>query len=728
MKHYTLNEICRIATSVRGSLRKEAALSFAAMLAVIAVGAPSWPEPTRNMKPWVYNWWMGSAVDEAGLEHQSRELSEKGFGGFHVIPIYGAKGCEAEWRSYLSPGWMEAFAMAKRIDARHGLGIDHTMGSGWCFGGPWLTKSKGCMKLVRGADGLLALQPTGQKVKRAGPGGQGLMMNPLSPCAMDAFLEKFEVFDNPGAALPEHFYHDSYEYYGAAWSDELPGVFKARRGYDLMEKWDAFSGKGSPDEVARVKCDYRATLDDLIVEEVFPKWVAWCHARGVKTRNEAHGSPANWLDFYAIADIPETEMFGKDCRDILISKFASSASHVTRKPLVAAESCTWISEHFTETLAEIKVLVDRLFLSGVNHMFYHGCCYSPVDAPWPGWCFYASLEMNPRNPIWRDVGTLNAYITRCQSIFQTCTPDNDLLVYWPIRDYWWDDKGCEKPMTIHDTEWFYGQPIGDLAKRLRNEGYAFDYVSDRMLQDARKHGLGERYAALAVPPCRHMPDRTRSAIASLGLPDEKSARREPFAAAGLDYVRFKNGPDTVYFIANQSGNKVSQAFVLSCRPKAVWRMDPMTGAIEAISAHEGNVKVALENGHSCFLWCSAAEDGAPAQNESRPKQYLDLGGVHGNESVRVTVNGRRIGTLIMPPYRIEIPREILRGPKVEDNKIELDVCERGANRIRELDRKGVNWKYFTDINMVDITYAKFDASNWPLQSHGIKGPVRIVEE
>lgn len=56
-----------------------------------ASAAPSWPEATREMKPWVYNWCMGSAVDGPGLEFQSRELAEKGFGGFHIIPIYGAR-------------------------------------------------------------------------------------------------------------------------------------------------------------------------------------------------------------------------------------------------------------------------------------------------------------------------------------------------------------------------------------------------------------------------------------------------------------------------------------------------------------------------------------------------------------------------------------------------------------------------------------------------------------
>ena len=33
-----------------------------------------WPEPTREMRPWVYNWWHGSAVDRAGLERQAEDL------------------------------------------------------------------------------------------------------------------------------------------------------------------------------------------------------------------------------------------------------------------------------------------------------------------------------------------------------------------------------------------------------------------------------------------------------------------------------------------------------------------------------------------------------------------------------------------------------------------------------------------------------------------------------
>ena len=38
-------------------------------------------------------------------------------------------------------------------------------------------------------------------------------------------------------------------------------------------------------------------------------------------------------------------------------------------------------------------------LDGINHIFYHGTVYSPQDAPWPGWLFYASTQYNPDQPV-----------------------------------------------------------------------------------------------------------------------------------------------------------------------------------------------------------------------------------------------------------------------------------------------------------------------------------------
>src|SRR5207247_4432230 len=132
--------------------------------------------------------------------------------------------------------------------------------------------------------------------------------------------------------------------------------------------------------MARENSYYRETLDAMLLEHLLRPFTAWAHARGSLTRNQAHGSPGNLLDLYAASDIPETEIFGPlgdSGSDPLTSKFASSAAHVAGRRLTSAETGTWLGEHFTVTLDQLKQEVDQLFVSGVNHVIYHGTAYSP---------------------------------------------------------------------------------------------------------------------------------------------------------------------------------------------------------------------------------------------------------------------------------------------------------------------------------------------------------------
>ena len=179
----------------------------AAVVGAAAAASPTWPEPTREMRPWVYNWWHASAIDGEGLERQCAELESKGFGGFHVIHIYGVNGPDGRykgrWRTFLSPEWTEAWNTAVRKARAHGLGVDITMGSGWNFGGPWIPEDLAASSKV--------------KVMRAGPGGEGYMVDPFNPESMKAHVAAFAALFGKGgsAERPRAFYHDSYEYYGA---------------------------------------------------------------------------------------------------------------------------------------------------------------------------------------------------------------------------------------------------------------------------------------------------------------------------------------------------------------------------------------------------------------------------------------------------------------------------------------------------------------------------------
>ncbi len=302
--------------------------------------------------------------------------------------------------------------------------------------------------------------------------------------------------------------------------------FVALHGYDLRDHVRELAGQGDPDVSARVKADYRATMAALHLDYIHT-WTAWAHARHEITRNQAHGSPANLLDVYAAADIPETEMFGSTAfaipgfrreaseidgagRPFIAHEFATSAAHVMGKRLVSSETFTWLREHFHESPSEMKPELDQLFLAGVNHIFYHGTAYSPADAPWPGWLFYASTQVNSRNPLWHELPAVNAYITRAQSLLQSGAADNDLLLYWPVHDLWHSAPDLRAPDGI---DWSSEQPFGRISRELTARGYTHDFISDEQLEATRYEKgelqtAGGRYQALLVPPTAHMPVAT----------------------------------------------------------------------------------------------------------------------------------------------------------------------------------------------------------------------------
>lgn len=351
----------------------------------------------------------------------------------------------------------------------------------------------------------------GKLVERAGPGGEGDVIDHFSGEAIDRYLQKFdEAFRGRDVSGIRYYFNDSYEVDDARgnsdWTPEFFDEFLARRGYDLRPHMAELLGvAGDKDVQDRVVFDYRETIGELLREKYSVRWQQWAARQGKGIRNQAHGSPANIMDLYGVSDVPETEG-----RSIIGMKTASSAAHVTDKPLTSAEACTWLGEHYHSTLGDVKTAVDTYFLSGVNHIFYHGTCLSPDDAPWPGWLFYAAVHFQPTNPFWKDFGAFNAYVARCQSFLQAGRPDSDILLFFDATDLL-SERGRE-PLLFHMSQNTPAQSaIGNSAEYLYGKGYAWDYITDRMLTENIRTERGElvtaggnRYRTLIVPECGKM--------------------------------------------------------------------------------------------------------------------------------------------------------------------------------------------------------------------------------
>ena len=373
----------------------------------------------------------------------------------------------------------------------------------------------------------LYIGKTFQKVKRAAPGGEGYVMNHLDKGAVKRYFANFDkAFKENKTNFPHTFFNDSYEVYGADWTPDFLEQFARRRGYKLEEHFPEFIAQDRNETTARIVSDYRETISDLLIENFSTQWTNWAHGHGSITRNQAHGSPANLIDTYASVDIPECEGFGlsqfhikglrqdsltrKNDSDLSMLKYASSAAHIAGKPYTSSETFTWLTEHFRTSLSQCKPDMDLMFVSGVNHMFFHGTPYSPKEAKWPGWKFYASIDMSPTNNIWQDAPAFFEYITRCQSFLQMGKPDNDFLVYLPVYDMWQEQPGRLLLFSIHDMAKRAPKFI-ETVHTISNCGYDMDYISDNFVKSTRcVNGKlltkgGTSYKAIIIPAVKLMP-------------------------------------------------------------------------------------------------------------------------------------------------------------------------------------------------------------------------------
>jgi hypothetical protein len=271
-------------------------------------------------------------------------------------------------------------------------------------------------------------------------------------------------------------------------------------------------------------------------------------------------------------------------------------------------------------------------------------------------------------------------------------------------------------------------------------------------------------------------------LANMGIEGEK------LVDMGLAFIRREMRDGKIYYLVNHTPNEIDGYVTIGCPAKSALIMDPLTGGFgeASIISRNGHTDVYLQvkPGQAFFLrtfdddktdapaWEYFTESGDPVElagpwnvsfisggpripddirmQELRswtsfgknaeafsgtakysiqfenPDPYvtawlLQLGDVR--ESARIWINGEYQNCLWANPFEARIGK-LQEGT----NTLEIEVTNLSANRLRDLELSGGEWKIFHEINMVDRHYTRFDATGWDPMPSGLLGKVRIIPQ
>jgi len=533
------------------------------------------PADARIMMRW---WWFGPAVEKHEIARELRVMRDAGIGGVEIQPVYPLalddprKGTRN--LPFLSREFLDALAFAADAARELGMRVDVTLGSGWPYGGSGTTvdRAAGRLRVERVAiaagvsrvplppigdgerllrvfvasaggneaaprevpagnmsDGAVAIDAesgsrvllcfiagrTGMQVKRAAVGAEGFVLDHYDRAALDQHLASVgePLVRAFGARPPFAVFCDSLEVFGSDWTGDLLDEFHRRRGYDLAPLLPVLASDSAP-RGADLRHDWGRTLSELFDERFIAPLQEWAHAKGTRLRIQGYGTPHATLGSNRFADLPEGE--GWQWKALRPSRWAASAAHLYNRPVVSSETWTWLhSPTFRATPLDMKAEADLHFLQGITQIIGHGWPYSPPQAGYPGWHFYAAGAFDDRNPWFFAMPELAAYLQRVSAVLRHGSPVTDVALYLPVADAW-STLAPERMRYLSDM---LRERIGDAAiARTIEAGFALDLFDDDVLhrrgsiEDGALRLGPTAYGIVILPNVERMPVDTAAAL------------------------------------------------------------------------------------------------------------------------------------------------------------------------------------------------------------------------
>ncbi len=639
------------------------------------------PGASRLRMQWTI---FGPAWTAEECERQLKLMAAAHVGGVLICPTYPiavddpARGVRNQ--PYLSPEFFDVLNSALAACRKLGLTADIVLGTGWPYGGPSVSAADSAKALRRAsvpvvastpvvmpeldadakvlaaffvypgghakvemdADGKIAppatggeiqifySRPTHMQVKRASLGAEGLVLDHYNPRALERWLRAVgdKLLGGVPAGSIRNIFCDSLEVYGANWTDELPEIFRRKRGYDLMAHLPALFD-GTRADSRDLRCDFWRTLSEQALEGFVQPLADWAHGKGVAAQVEAYGTPPVSLASYRAVDVPTGEHY--EWKEFNTSRWASSGARLAGKRTVLAEAWTWLGapNRFGDSLEQLKLCSDLHFLSGINALYGVDYAYSPAAAGAPGWPTYFGPVVNHTQPYWPYFGHLADYVNRASWVLQQGKPVADIAVYLPSEDVMAEGEIRELLFNwaVRDRLSSNGAPPefglanalhyeSDVVKTIITNGYSFDGVDTFAFRDMRveegrlRSGDGD-YAVLVLP--------------NLSGIDVDSLRKiRTFVSQGGTVIATRRLPETAHGMQGRNENRrevqqtVTELFGVIPADAAleqhrfgsgvaIFSRDERTSFLNALRWHEPDIAFAEASPHVGFVHRRTAE-------------------------------------------------------------------------------------------------------------------------
>ncbi|MFJ4632215.1 glycosyl hydrolase [Streptomyces sp. NPDC088847] len=241
------------------------------------------------------------------------------------------------------------------------------------------------------------------------------------------------------------FFEDSVELEtkGLQWTPGLPAAFREHTGRDLLPYLPAVVLDNGNQIFAfearltqEIRHDFWETVSGLFNKHHLGALTSWAHGHGMKMRSQPYGLQTDAIASAAVLDVPEGESLGfKNLDDY---RCLAGGRDMAGHRILSCEAGAYAGGAYNTTWDKFLRTMGGAYAAGVNQTVIHGFSYATAPGvSWPGFAAFSPYSgapgygesWGPRQPTWRHVPDITAYLGRVHEVLQSGTVRADIAVF-----------------------------------------------------------------------------------------------------------------------------------------------------------------------------------------------------------------------------------------------------------------------------------------------------------